>query len=86
MEILVEIVTFIATFVDAINIIISAIQFIFDLIITIFTSFFSIWNWITSTIHVLYNFSQIVPAWLWVIPLAWISYRLIVFVKTVGGD
>lgn len=86
METIVGIFTFIATFIEAINIIISAIQFIFNLIITIFTSFFSIWNWITSSIHLIYNFSQIVPAWLWVIPLAWISYRLVVFIKTVGGD
>lgn len=77
--------TFIGTFIEAINIIISAIQFVFDLLITIFTSFFSIWNFISGTIHVIYSFSQFVPAWLWVFPLAWISYRLIVFVKTIGG-
>lgn len=86
MDVIIEIVTFVATFIEAINIIISAIQFIFDLLITIFTNFFSIWNWITSTIYALYNFSQVVPAWLWAFPLAWISFRLIIFVKSLGGD
>ena len=86
MDVIVQVVTFLGTFIQATNIIISAIQYIFDLIITVFTSFFSIWNWLSSSMRLIYQFSQIVPAWLWVIPLAWISYRLVVFVKTVGGD
>ena len=61
MDVIVQIVTFLGTFIQAINIIISAIQYIFDLIITVFTSFFSIWNWLSSSMRLIYQFSQIVP-------------------------
>lgn len=86
MDVVLSIFEFINTFIDAINIIISAIQYGFNLIITVFTAFHSIWTFIQNSISLLYQFSTVVPLWLWVIALSWISFRLVLFVKNIGGD
>lgn len=72
--------------VQGINLFVSAIQWFFNQIITVFTGFYTIWQWITSALHFIYGFAQYVPAWLWVFALAFISWRLFVFVKSVGGE
>lgn len=80
------IVDIITTMIDGINLFVTAIQYIFDLITTIFTNFFSVWNFITNGLSMIYVYSQFVPVWLWEIALAWISFRIVIFVKNLGGD
>lgn len=86
METIIAIIEFVNTFIEAINIILSAIQWFFTALITIIGAFYTIWSFITGGLDLLYQFATMVPVWLWAIPLAWISYRLIVFVKSFGGD
>lgn len=72
--------------VEAANLFVSAIQWAFNQIIIVFAGFYTIFNFITSAIHFIYGFAQYVPSWLWVFALAFISWRLFVFVKSVGGE
>lgn len=70
------------------NTFVEAVQYIFNLLTLIITSLWAIWNFITSAIQIVYSWSNIVPMWLWSFPLAYISYRMVVFVKNfvIGGD
>lgn len=81
-----ELGAFFAEYVIAVNEFISAIQWVFNTIIIIMTAFQGIWAFITTVLPRLYDLSSIVPMWLWTFPLALISWRLIVFVKSAGGD
>lgn len=81
-----ELIEFFANFVIAVNEFISAIQWVFNTIIIIMNAFQGIWAFITSVLPRVYQLSQVVPMWLWTFPLAIVSWRLIVFAKSAGGD
>lgn len=70
------------------NTFVEAVQYIFTLLTVIITSLWSIWDFVTSALQLVYSWSTIVPSWLWAFPLSYVSFRLVVFIKNfvVGGD
>lgn len=70
------------------NTFVEAVQYIFSLLSVIITGLWNIWNFITSAIQLVYSWSTLMPSWLWAFPLAFVSFRLVVFVKNfvLGGD
>lgn len=81
-----ELLDIINTIIDAVAVFVVAIQWAFDFLANIITSFYTVWNFVTSALSFVYSFSSLVPSWLWSFPLAYISFRLVVFVKNIGGD
>ena len=73
-------------FVKAANEIIKAINYIFQVITLIIHMFQGIKSFIDNVLPRIYEMSQTVPPWLWVIPLGVISWRLVMFCKNLGGS
>ena len=86
METVFELLDFAYTFVIAMNEFVEAIQYFFNQIITILNAFYGVYQFITSVLPRLYSLSNVVPMWLFAFPLAFISWRLIIFIKNAGGD
>lgn len=81
-----EVVTFLVEFVTAANEFIKAINYIFQIITLIINMFQGIKSFIDNVLPRIYELSQTVPSWLWVIPLGFISWRLVMFCKNLGGN
>lgn len=70
------------------NTFVEAVQWFFTVASVIITALWSIWQFITTALQLVYSWSTLIPSWLWAFPLSYISFRLVVFIKNfvVGGD
>lgn len=86
METVFQLIDMAVTFVTAVNEFIAAIQYIFDQITTVLHAFYAVFQFVQQILPKIYSLSNVVPMWLFAFPLAFISWRIIIFIKNAGGD